>query len=98
MKALAALLAALLMSACATVPAPTQATAPAAVPTQAATAKVTPATEPQQYPAWLEMKPGYAETCISGGGCVPMTQAELQEMAAEIVQRTLQACRRSSST
>ncbi len=51
----------------------------------------------QEYPAWLEMKPGYAETCISGGGCVPMTQAELQEMAMQIVQRTMQVCRRPSS-
>ncbi len=51
----------------------------------------------QQYPAWLEMKPGYAETCISGGGCVPMTQRELREFAAEVMQRTMQVCRRSSS-
>lgn len=47
-----------------------------------------------QYPAWLEMKPGYAEACINGGGCIPMTQAELQGMAAQVMQRTMQACRR----
>ncbi|WP_041674994.1 hypothetical protein [Ramlibacter tataouinensis] len=50
----------------------------------------------QAYPAWLEMKPGYAEACISAGGCVPMTQGELQQMAAEIMQRTMQVCRRTS--
>jgi hypothetical protein len=47
-----------------------------------------------QYPAWLEMKPGYAEACISAGGCVPMTQAELQDLAAQVAQRAMQACRR----
>jgi hypothetical protein len=51
-----------------------------------------------QYPAWLDMKPGYAETCAKApGGCVPMTQAELQEMVDEVVQRVLQMCRRSST-
>ena len=47
-----------------------------------------------QYPAWLEMKPGYAEACINGGGCIPMTQAELQSLAAQVMQRTMQSCRR----
>jgi len=51
----------------------------------------------QQYPAWLEMKPGYAETCMKGGGCVPMTQTELQDLANAVVQRTLQACRRATN-
>ncbi len=50
-----------------------------------------------QYPSWLEMKPGYAEACISGGGCIPMTQAELQDFAAQVMQRTMQACRRSTT-
>jgi len=50
-----------------------------------------------QYPAWLEMKPGYAEACINGGGCVPMTQAELQDLAGRVMQRTMQACRRGIS-
>jgi hypothetical protein len=75
-----AILTALLLSACATFPAPEQTRDPA-----------------QQYPAWLEMKPGYAEACMNGGGCVPMTQAELQELADEVVKRTLQACRRATS-
>jgi hypothetical protein len=47
-----------------------------------------------QYPAWLEMKPGYAEACINGGGCIPMTQAELQDLAAQVMQRAMQSCRR----
>lgn len=85
MKILPALLAALLGAACANVP-----TAPADPPSAASGAA-------QQYPAWLEMKPGYAETCIAGGGCVPMTQGELNQLAADIMQRTLQACRRSSA-
>jgi starvation-inducible outer membrane lipoprotein len=82
MKPLLTILTVLLLSACATAPAPSreQTQAPA-----------------QQYPAWLEMKPGYAETCMKGGGCVPMTQAELQELADEVVQRTLQACRRATN-
>lgn len=50
-----------------------------------------------QYPAWLEMKPGYAEACINGGGCVPMTQAELQDLAAQVMQRTMHACRRGTT-
>ena len=70
------ILAVLLLSACATAPAPEQTAQP--------------------YPAWLEMKPGYAETCMQGGGCVPMTRSELQELADEVVQRTLQACRRAT--
>jgi hypothetical protein len=73
-----------LLSACATATAP----APATEQTQAPT---------QQYPAWLEMKPGYAEACMKGGGCVPMTQAELQELADEVMKRTLQACRRATN-
>lgn len=80
MKPLLTILTILLLSACATAPAPEQTQAPA-----------------QQYPAWLEMKPGYAETCMNGGGCVPMTQAELQELADAVVQRTLQACRRATN-
>ncbi|MEJ7929483.1 hypothetical protein WG922_05795 [Ramlibacter sp. AN1015] len=47
-----------------------------------------------EYPDWLQMKPGYAEACISGGGCVPMTQAELRDLVAQVTHRTLQACRR----
>lgn len=57
----------------------------------------TPAQTAQPYPAWLEMKPGYAEACMKDGGCVPMTRTELQELADEVVQRTLQACRRATS-
>lgn len=53
--------------------------------------------EVQAYPVWLEMKPGYAETCLQGGGCVPMTQGELQQMTLEIMNRTMQACRRLPS-
>jgi hypothetical protein len=49
----------------------------------------------ERYPDWLEMKTGYAEACIRGGGCVPMTQGELQQMARDIMLRTLQACRRT---
>lgn len=59
-----------------------------------ASAPPAPANLAQQYPAWLEMKPGYAETCAKGGGCVPMTQAELQQMTVEILNRALQTCRR----
>lgn len=81
-KPILSLFAVVLLSACAAGP------APAPEQTQAGA---------QQYPAWLEMKPGYAETCMNGGGCVPMTQAELQELANEVVQRTLQACRRATS-
>lgn len=79
------LLAVLLLSACAS-------TAPTAAPepTMASINK-------DSYPVWLEMKPGYAEACISAGGCVPMTQAELNEMAAAVMLRTLQACRRMPS-
>jgi len=83
MKTLFVLLAALLASACANVPTTAE---------QAPSAKTEVV---QQYPAWLEMKPGYAEACMSGGGCVPMTQGELNQLASEIVQRTLQACRRA---
>ena len=83
MRILPALLAALLVCACTT--APTASTPPVAETKEAV----------QQFPAWLEMKPGYAETCINGGGCIPMTQGELNQLAADIVQRTLQACRRS---
>lgn len=50
-----------------------------------------------QYPTWLEMKPGYAETCINGGGCIPMTHDELNQLVAQVMQRTLQACRRGRS-
>lgn len=50
------------------------------------------------YPAWLEMKPGYAEACVKGGGCVPMTQGELQQLTMEVMNRTLQSCRRLPST
>lgn len=82
MKPLLTILTVLLLHACATAPAP--------APEQSQA----PA---QQYPAWLEMKPGYAETCMNGGGCVPMTQTELQELANEVVQRTLQACRRATT-
>jgi hypothetical protein len=82
MKPLLTLLTVLLLSACATAP------VPAPEQTQA---------PPQQYPAWLEMKPGYAETCMNGGGCVPMTQAELQELADEVMRRTLRACRRATN-
>lgn len=57
-----------------------------------------PQADVQQYPAWLEMKPGYAETCAQGGGCVPMTQGELQQMTLEIMNRTLQSCRRLPRT
>ena len=63
-----------------------------------ASAPPTPVAEAPQYPTWLEMKPGYAETCAKGGGCVPMTQGELQQMTMEIMNRTLQACRRLPST
>ena len=56
-----------------------------------------PAPAPQ-YPAWLEMKPGYAEACIKAGGCVPMTQAELQNLALQVMQRTIQFCPKSQST
>ena len=48
-----------------------------------------------EYPSWLEMKPGYAEACIKGGGCVPMTQAELQNLAAQVMHRTMQVCQRT---
>ena len=85
MRHLPALAATLLLCACAT--APTVETRPTAEIKDAA----------QQYPAWLEMKPGYAEACISGGGCIPMTQGELNQLAANIIQRTLQACRRGQS-
>ena len=84
MKPLLTILTVLLLSACATAPAPAPASEQAQAPAQ-------------QYPAWLEMKPGYAETCMNGGGCVPMTQAELQELADAVVQRTLQACRRATN-
>lgn len=83
MKSLLPLAAAFLLCACASSP-PAPALAVAA-----------PAAAPQTYPAWLEMKPGYEEACISAGGCIPMTQAELNGLAAEIMQRTLQACRRT---
>ena len=83
MKALPALLAAVLVCACTTTPPPTT--------------HATAVTREAAYPEWLEMKPGYAETCISGGGCIPMTQAELNHFAAQVMQRTLQACRRSPS-
>ncbi len=98
MKTLFAILTMLLVSACTTVPtatAPTTAAPTATAPT--ATAPTTAQAPAQQYPAWLEMKPGYAETCIKGGGCIPMTQAELQEMATEIMHRTIQVCRRSTT-
>jgi len=87
MKPLFTIFTVLLLSACATAPASAPAQAPALGQTQASA---------QQYPAWLEMKPGYAEACMTGGGCVPMTQAELQELVNEVVQRTLQACRRAT--
>jgi hypothetical protein len=48
----------------------------------------------ERYPAWLEMKPGWAETCAAEG-CVPVTQRELQELANDVHQRTLVMCRRS---
>lgn len=88
MKSLFAISAIFLVSGCAT--SPTAPTAPTA--STASTADVQP------YPAWLEMKPGYAEICAKGGGCVPMTQGELQQMTLEIMNRTFQACRRLPST
>lgn len=89
MKSLLPLAAVFLLSACASSPpAPSPAAAEPA-PVSAAAAAV------QSYPAWLEMKPGYEEACINAGGCIPMTQAELNGLAAEIMQRTLQACRRT---
>lgn len=50
------------------------------------------------YPAWLEMKEGYADTCAAAGpgGCVPMTQNELRALVMEVHQKTLAMCRRSS--
>jgi len=87
MKPLPLVLAVLLTSGCA---------APYTVAPSMPAPQATPVSAPQ-YPDWLEMKPGYAEACISGGGCIPMTQAELNAMAAALVQRTLQACRRSQS-
>jgi hypothetical protein len=82
MKALIVLVVPALLAACA-------GAAPAPQPAAAAAAATL-------YPAWLEMKPGYAEACEKGGGCVPMTQAELQELAGIIRQRTLEVCRRNS--
>jgi hypothetical protein len=81
MKALIVLVVPALLSACASPP-----------PLQPAPAAPTATL----YPAWLEMKPGYAEACQQGGGCVPMTQAELQELAGIVRQRTLEICRRNS--
>lgn len=81
MKLLLAALTILLASGCASAP-----------PSPAVPAL--PAVQAPEYPAWLEMKPGYAETCAKGGGCVPMTQAELQQMTMDILNRALQACRR----
>ena len=86
MKSLVTLSAVLLLSACA-------ATKPVEPPPT--TTKVEDPANP--YPAWLVMKPGYAEACIRGGGCVPMTQAELSALAANVMQRTLQACGRGQS-
>lgn len=87
MKSLLPLAAAIFLSACASAPpATSQAAAPPA-PVAAPAA--------QTYPAWLEMKPGYEQACIDAGGCIPMTQAELNGLAAEIMRRTLQACRRT---
>ena len=91
MRELSALAASLLLCACTT--APTVAPVGQVAPRPTAEAPGTA----QQYPAWLEMKPGYAEACISGGGCVPMTQSELNQLAVSIMQRTLQTCRRGSS-
>jgi len=82
MKALSLLLAALLVGGCTTAP-------------MVASHSIAEAKEAaQQYPAWLEMKPGYAEACMTGGGCIPMTQGELNQLASDIMQRTLQVCRR----
>ena len=86
MKALSALLTTLLACACTTAPTLT---------TRQPTAETEEAAP--QYPAWLEMKPGYAEACIKGGGCIPMTQGELNQLVAQVMQRTLQACRRGPS-
>lgn len=87
MKSLLPLACAIFLSACAgSPPVPGQAAA-APGPATAAAALT--------YPAWLEMKPGYEEACIRAGGCVPMTQAELNGLAAEIMLRALQACRRT---
>ncbi|MBL0421482.1 hypothetical protein JI739_14080 [Ramlibacter sp. AW1] len=60
-------------------------------------AEAPPSAPAPQYPTWLEMKPGYAEACIKAGGCVPMTQAELHNLAVQVMQRTLQFCPRSQS-
>lgn len=94
MKALAALSACLLVGACTTTPTSPGPAHPALPTTPVAAG--TPEPDPQ-YPSWLEMKPGYAEACIQGGGCIPMTQGELNQLAADIMQRTLQACRRVPS-
>lgn len=48
-------------------------------------------------PAWLEMKEGYAQACIDGGGCVPMTRQELQQLVNVVHQRTLQMCARNGA-
>jgi hypothetical protein len=53
-------------------------------------------TDAANYPAWLEMKPGYAEACMQGGGCIPMTQGELQELANVVRMRTMDLCRRNT--
>lgn len=42
------------------------------------------------YPSWLVMEPGYAEACIAEGGCLPMTNKELEQLVQVVRQRTLQ--------
>lgn len=45
------------------------------------------------YPSWLEMKEGYAESCIADGGCVPMSKREIAELLNVVHMKTLEMCR-----
>lgn len=46
-------------------------------------------------PAWLRMKPGYAQGCIDGGGCTPFTDEELRQVVQTVQKRTLEMCKNS---
>lgn len=44
------------------------------------------------YPSWLEMKEGYAEGCIADGGCVPVSQRELEALVQLVHRKTMEEC------
>lgn len=48
----------------------------------------------ETIPSWLYVEPGWAQACATGGGCIPMTKAELEQLVAIATARAIERCKR----